>query len=176
MKLKLIANLILTAAVLLIPLASSALDQRPLCQVCRRYIDTSPQACSAFILLGGRHPKSIQACSLFCLFEQLEQYESEPETIMIVNYETLEDEFVQQLNTKQAAYLFGVDAVEDELCNEPAVFAFPTKDAAKQAQAELGGELLEWAEVEARCVKLAAMWEPGTTNDEPSSIPHRRHR
>ena len=170
---KLMARSLLICVIMLMPLISSALDQRPLCPVCRRYADKSPQSCTALLLLGGRHPKQITACSLFCLFETLEQYEAEPELITIANYDTVGDDFVQQLNVIQATYLFEAKG-DPELSHEPYIYAFANKDAAKAAQKELGGELLEWEAVRQRCIKLAANWEPEREDDKDSDIPYRR--
>lgn len=175
MKLRIISRMLLISAIVLLPLIASALDPRPICQVCRRYIDKSPQACSAFIMLGGKHPRNIEACSLFCLFEQLEKYESEPESYSVTNYSTINDEYVQQLSAKQAVFLFDAEG-DNDLSQEPHIFAFSNEENAKAAQEELGGEILKWAEVKERCTKLAAEWEPKKAKERESGIPNPKNR
>ncbi len=174
MKLRFIVRVLLITALVLLPLVAEAINPRPICQVCRRYIDKSPQACSAFILLGGRHPKTIAACSLFCLFEQLEDYKSEPETYSVIDYATINDDFVQQLNAEQAVFLFSADG-DAERSHEPYFFAFANAEHAKAAQADLSGEILKWDEVMQRCTELAAEWEPEQKDEQDSPIPPRRH-
>lgn len=170
-----IRTLVICLAVLL-PLVAAALEPRLLCPTCQRYVDKSPQGCYARILLGGKHPKSVGACSLFCLFERLEDFKSKPEVITIVSYPTFHEDIVQRINVTQAVFLYDAKADGNEdLCHEPYIYAFPDEQLAKDAQAKLGGELLKWDAVQERCEKLAADWEPDTPDEEPSPIPHRSH-
>lgn len=143
---------------LLLPGGALAGTERPLCPVCRRYLDTSPQACNAFILLGGRHEKSINACSMLCLHEQLAKYESEPEHILINDYNTVGTDFVLQLNVIQAYFVFDAKG-DDDLSNAPFVYAFRKEEDARALMKERGGELMEWDELAPRCVELAEEWE-----------------
>jgi nitrous oxide reductase accessory protein NosL len=143
---------------LLLPGTALAVTERPLCPVCRRYIDTSPQACSAHMLLCGKHRKTITVCSVLCLHEKLAEYGSAPEFITVADFSTLEDEYVQQLNVVQAHFVFDAEG-DESLSQAPFTYAFRNKDDARELADKRGGEVIGWDELTVRCTELAEEWE-----------------
>jgi hypothetical protein len=133
-------------------------EARPHCKVCRRYWDTSPSRID-FSLKFKHTVVSYRVCSLFCYSEFMEDYpDKEPETALIVDYATLDQELPNRLNLEKAVYLYDADG-DYEKSEEPHVYAFATKKQAEEAEDELGGEVLTFDEAIKRIKKLTDEYE-----------------
>lgn len=134
-------------------------EPRPHCTVCRRFWDSSPSRIK-FTLKFKHTVKEYLVGSLFCYSEFMEDYpDKEPETAVIVNYLTRDDPAPLQLNLKKAVYLYDADG-DDEKDAEPHVYAFANKDQAKEAQKDLGGEIVDFDEAMKRIKPLTDEYEP----------------
>jgi nitrous oxide reductase accessory protein NosL len=137
---------------------TGAVEERPFCEVCRRYTDSSPSRVQAQVQVG-RVKKVLDACSLFCLYEMLELYEDEPDYIFVIDHATYGTENQRTAHAKLATYLYDTDGDEEKM-HEPFTLAFSSKEDAKAYQEELGGEVMGWEAVREIFVELAADWEP----------------
>ena len=165
---RLAVALSLLAAVL--PLSADpaeALNPRPICDVCRRYTDTSPGRAQAAVKVD-QHTKTLDGCSLFCLLEQLEDYEEDPLWIQVLDYPSFGTDQQLALRAKQAVYLYDAESGNVEKTQLPFIYAFSSEDTATEYQDELGGELLEWEQVLEQVLELTDEWEP-----EPPELRHR---
>lgn len=165
---RLAVALLLLAVVL--PLSAdpaAALNPRPICDVCRRYTDTSPGRAQAAVKVD-RHTKTLDSCGLFCLLEQLEDYEEEPLWIQVVDYPSFGTDQQLVLRAKRAVYLYDAESGNVEKTQPPFVYAFASDSDAEDYQDELGGELLEWEDVLEQLLDLTEEWEP-----DPPEFIHR---
>lgn len=166
MRISLIKKLLLLAALpvlaaLLLPLPGSAKVDRELCEVCGRYWDSSPQRCRAYIDLGHSNIRTIYACSLFCLLEKLEDYEDKGEerTLQVVLYSDRDSTGAVMLVLDKAWFVYGIEG-DDQKVHEPYMAAFRNERAAREAQKELGGEVINFDSAHERVKKLTDDWEP----------------
>jgi len=133
-------------------------EPRPLCKVCRRFWDTSPSRID-FSLKFSHTVKQYRVCSLFCYSEFMEDYpDKEPETVLIVNYATLDQDMPNQLNLAKATYLYDAEG-DYEKSEEPHVYAFATEKQAEEAKEDLGGEVVSFEEAMKRIKKLTDDYE-----------------
>lgn len=167
-----VAALLLAA---LPPAPVQALDMRPHCPLCRRYTDTSPARLQAYVPLGKR-TKVIDACSVFCLIEQLEDYETEPAFIYCANYATFGEKDPLPLRTSRAYFVYESDTGDEEKTAEPYTYAFATEDEATEFADANGGEVLEWDDVVERVTELTDEWEPEPEKVRSNVDPYRRQR
>jgi hypothetical protein len=166
--------LLLTAALPLSAGPAGALNPRPICEVCRRYTDTSPGRAQAAVKID-RHTKTLDSCSLFCLLEQLEDYEDEPLWIQVMDYPSFDTDQQLVLRNTQAQYLYDADSGSVEKTHLPFIYAFSSEDTAADYQDELGGELLEWDEVLEQVLELTEEWEPDPPEFIHRPLRHPRH-
>lgn len=139
--------------------AAQALKDRPICTVCRRFTDTSPARVIGIIEIG-RHVKKLDACSLFCFVEMLEDQVADPTVIYVADYATFGTEDYIPLKADQAWYLYDCDTGDDQKTMKPYTYAFASEELAKQYQDELGGEVLNWDDVVEKIKALTDDWEP----------------
>ncbi|GEM_PF-2516134 len=173
---RLVTALLLLAA--LLPLnaePAAALNPRPICQVCRRFTDTSPGRAQAAVKID-RHTKTLDGCSLFCLLEQLEDYENEPIWIQVLDYPSFGTDEQLVLRAKHAVYLYDAESGDVEKTQLPFIYAFASEDDAEGYQDELGGELLEWEQVLEQVLELTDEWEPDPPEFIHRPLRHPRHK
>jgi len=133
--------------------------ERPLCKVCRRYIDTSPSQAQAYLDYNGR-TKVVEACSLFCLFEILESRKGKLQWIYVQNHDTRNDPEPLPIKAQRAWFLYDAEVGDETLSHEPYIYAFTTEATAQEFAEELGGEVLNWDAVQERVKALTDEWEP----------------
>lgn len=147
------------ALILAVALAAAPGEPRPHCEVCRRYWDTSDARIDVSLKFG-KTVRNYQLCSLFCYFEFMEDYpDTEPERALIVNHATLDQELPGRLRLENAHFLYEAEGDPEKTC-KPFTYAFATRDQAVEAQAELGGELLDFDEARERITELTDDYEP----------------
>jgi hypothetical protein len=147
---------------LLAAFPARAAVHRPHCQVCGRFNDSSPSRVQACFRIKN-HSETVDVCSLFCYVERREDFTTDPESLLVQAYPSGDDPG-PWLPATRACYLY--DAAGDtQLCSPPFVYAFRTKDEAKAAANDLGGEQLDWKETLERCTQVAADWEPPHAGD-----------
>jgi len=153
-----IATLAVALGMFLISSASYAIEPRPLCPQCRRFIDSSPTRVHALLEIDGRE-RSLDVCSVFCLCECLDNRpKAELKHAQILSYNAYLDGQQTYLRARLACFLYNADGNE-EVTAAPFVYAFASREDALAAQQELNGEVLEWNEVLSRCMKLAEEYE-----------------
>lgn len=157
-----------------IPLSTvSALPLRPHCDQCRRFTDTSPARFQAYVPVKQRM-KVVDACSLFCLYELLEDYDEEPAWVFATNYATVGDKEALPQRANLMYYVFDCSEGDDEKTCPPYTYAFATEAEAAEFVAEHDGELLSWEDVVAQTIELTAEWEPEAEYERRSSAPYRK--
>jgi hypothetical protein len=151
---------VVATVLLAVPPPASGLEMRPICDICRRFCDTSPGWVMGYVPVGKRHIE-VEGCSPFCFFEQLEDFENEPVGIKVVDHAgEMENGNIPLINAPYAWFVYDAAVGDDEKQQAPYCYAFRTKDAARKANEELEGEVLDWEEVSERSRELAAEWEP----------------
>ena len=166
--------LVLVACALTCPETGvEALEPRPLCQVCRRYTDTSPSRVVAEMPVG-KHSEMIDACSLFCFCERLEDYRRDPLWIRVLDFASRNDEMPNTLSAENAVYVSGI-ALDLKKAAEPHIVAVPTHKTAERTRQEMGGKIEDWESVFAKCRALAEEWEPEDQNPPPRPEGRRPH-
>ncbi|MBN2081757.1 nitrous oxide reductase accessory protein NosL [bacterium] len=150
-----------------------ALDIRPICETCRRYTDKSPSRVMAYIEIG-RHVKRLDACSLFCLVEMLEDQEYEPTFIYVTDYATFDTDEQMPLDALKAWYVYDCETGDEEKSNCPYVYAFASEATAREYQDDLGGEVLDWEDTLARITELTDEWEPEPVGHHHTPLKHPR--
>jgi hypothetical protein len=120
----------------------------------------------------GRHRWNFRVCGLIALYEKLESYSRQPETVMIRDYDSLalaakveaqmaDSTFRMKprfIEANTAWYLYDASGERDR-SQDPHIYAFKTKAAAQKAQKALGGKLLNWAETKAKAKQVAKDWD-----------------
>lgn len=167
----------ITVLAVILPLRpAGALDPRPHCGLCRRFTDVSPARFQAYVPVG-KHSIFIDACSLFCLFEQLEDYDEEPSSVFTTDYATVGDNDGLRQRAERMHYVFDSPEGDAEKSNAPFTYAFMTKAAAQEFADEFGGEVLDWDEAVAATVELTDAWEPKAKHPGPGTAdPYRKQR
>ena len=171
-----LAVMVIAALAAVLPVSSaSALNPRPHCGQCRRYSDTTPARFQAYVT-KGRRTKTIDACSLFCLFEQLEDFAEEPTGVFVTDYTILGDSDALPQRADRMHYVFDSPEGDDEKTNAPYTYAFATAAAAEDFAEEFGGEFLSWEDAAARTVELTDAWEPEKPTVDSTADPYRKQR
>lgn len=160
-----LAALLALAFLLTSDTTAQALNPRPICDTCRRFTDKSPSRIIGFIEIGN-HSKKLDACSVFCFIEMLEDQRSEPSVVYVTDYETFDTDQHMPLVADQASYLYGCNSGDDEKTNTPYAYAFSSEKTATKFQEELGGELLDWDELVEAVTELTDEWEPPHSDRE----------
>ena len=146
----------------LVPAApAAALEPRPLCKTCRHYIDTSPTAVQAYLDYNGR-TKVVEACSLFCMFEQLEDLNGELKFFYVIDYAEWGDPEALPMRADRAWYVFDAEVGDDEKHQAPYTYAFRTEDTAIEYSEVLKGTVMDWETVRERTLELTEEYEPDT--------------
>jgi hypothetical protein len=154
---------LLVCSLLLLPAAPIAQQETGVlnpkrCNVNQLVLDTCPNLVVASFD-DGRRKWSLTLAGPIALFKKLENYSREPEQIMVTEYPAFLDGQRRMLSATQAWFLY--DAKGDlEVCQQPCIFAFRSKESALEAQKELGGKLLKWDEASKQAREYAAQWDP----------------
>lgn len=159
--LRIMLSLVMLACLLAAPLGAQpalASTQRPHCEVCGRYTDKSPCRIRAAEKIG-RHLLDIDVCSVLCYAERLEDLQGEIIALQVLDSTTVHDDVPLTLGAVKAVYLYGTTGNEEKTA-KPFILAFANNKAAEEARKTVGGELMSWDDVLAKCVKLAKDYEP----------------
>jgi len=107
---------------------------------------------------NGRHTWSFSVAGPLAFAEKMETYLVEPAEIYILDYATFSEDNSRMVNVKDAWFLF--EATGDESLNQkPHIYGFRRREAAVEAQKDLGGELQRWDEIWATVFRLAEEWD-----------------
>lgn len=107
---------------------------------------------------NGRHLWSFAVAGPIAFAEKMETYVEEPVAVYIVDYPTSSNDNMRMVDVEKAWFLFDAEG-DDELSQSPHIFGFREKDAALEAQEEIGGELVQWDFVLEEVTKIAEEWD-----------------
>lgn len=133
--------------------SAQAVLERPHCEVCRRFADTSP--CRMQVtLVFGRHAEALDLCSVRCFCELMEGFdEDQLRSVLVVDHATLALKQPLMQSVKRATFLYGTSG-DEQKTREPYVLAFTSESDAEKAKEDLGGDLMNWEEVREVVVQL----------------------
>ncbi|MBN2080629.1 nitrous oxide reductase accessory protein NosL [bacterium] len=122
-----------------------AAEQEPRCDQCGMFIANSPTHVTASITSGDKE-YAHQFESLGCYLNYLaENYDKEAEVteLAILDFNSFGTDVPAVLAASDASYLYGTKRLKGSMA--PFIAAFADEEAAKAAQGELGGELVDYA-------------------------------
>lgn len=122
---------------------TSAFADEPTCENCGMFWNKSVTKVSASIKVDGKSMDHKYEC-LNCLKDGL-AFMGKGATlgsVKILDYNTAGTKSEKMLDARKAWFLYGTSRLKGSM--PPNIAAFGTKDAAKSAQASLGGEMLDW--------------------------------
>lgn len=137
-------NMIIVSALLIAALCSTAaLAEEPTCENCGMFWSKSVTRLTASIKLGGKSVEHKYEC-LNCLREGLATLGKGATlgAVKMLDYASAGTKSEKLIDAKKAWFLYGTSRLKGSM--PPNIAAFGTKDAAKAAQASLGGEILDW--------------------------------
>lgn len=115
---------------------------RPKCENCGMYTDTSSTHVVASIEIDGKTGDHEFVCP-DCLHEKLEEWgdKAELKSFEVLDYNSFNSDAPKMIDGMKAWYLFDTEELEGSMPVYSA--AFSSKDAAKAASKDLGGELVQ---------------------------------
>lgn len=122
---------------------TSAFADEPTCENCGMFWNKSSAKVSASIKVNGKSAGHKYEC-LNCLKEGLASLGKGATLgkVEIVDYPTAGTKSEKMLDASKAWFLYGTSKLKGAM--PPYIAGFGTKEAAKKAQATLGGDLLDW--------------------------------
>ncbi len=107
---------------------------------------------------NGRHLWSFAVAGPIAYAEKMETYVEEPVAIYIVDYMTRDEQNMRFVDVEKAWFLYDA-AGDEELSQAPHIYGFRSKEAALEAQEEVGGELQQWDFVFEEVTRIAEEWD-----------------
>jgi len=137
---------LITSVLLLLVMAvmAWAADEQPRCDQCGMFFAKSPTQVTATVAVG-EDEASHQFESLGCYLNYLaENYDEDAEvtSLEILDYNTFGTDKPAALAASDAYYLYGTERLKGSMA--PYIAAFTDEKSAGSAQAELGGELVDY--------------------------------
>ncbi|MCH7472238.1 nitrous oxide reductase accessory protein NosL [bacterium] len=158
-------------------------EERPACENCGMFWDTSPTRVSVTIKADEKEEEHIFECMSCTHTGLVEIYGDGVElaSLQVLDYATFGAEEETMIDGMKAFYLYGVERLKGSM--PPYIAAFASEDAAKESQKELGGELLDFAGVKAKFHEAEDEEEAGKSKSEhpnggmehPSGRPEHPH-
>jgi len=151
--------------------AFAAPQERPRCENCGMFEDTSPTRVVATFKADGKTSDHHFVC-LGCIQEFNDKtWEGKAEVVglKMLDYTTFGTKNPTLIDGTKAFYLYGTDELAGTM--PPYIAAFATKDAAKQAQKTLNGEVMDFKTMWAKLVKGEnGEAETGTSADSGKTV------
>ena len=122
---------------------------------------------------NGRHLWSFGVAGPIAFAEKMETYVLEPQAVYIVDYPTRDDLNMRMIDVEKAWFLYDAEG-DESLSQAPHIYGFRVKDAAVEAQKELGGELKRWDYVLEEVTQIAEDWDRTSKHDYGSLRKGRR--
>jgi hypothetical protein len=144
--------------------------ERPRCENCGMYTDTSSTNVHATLKLDGKEGEHNFVC-LGCVYEFMhDKYKGKSELIglKVLDYSTFGTKTPTFIDGKTAWYLVGTSDLPGSM--EPLIAAFATKEAATKAQKTLGGKLTNWKSTWAGITAASADEKPTASAGEDEYI------
>jgi hypothetical protein len=167
---RIVSALLSAAALTVIHAIPSEAFTRQMCEACRRnYIDSPSRI--TFSIDHGRRIGRLYVCSPVCMFETLEDYpDDKPGRPSVILWKDRADPNGLMNLVEDVVWLLAVKG-DKEKSHPPLCAAFKTKEEAKEAQKNLGGEIRDWKKVAEKCRRVASDEEPEKKKTPDKRVP-----
>lgn len=165
-------GLTVLACVLALASAAWAADEEaPRCDNCGMFFAKSAARVTTVVEVEGESYSHMFEC-LGCLHDYLHENYGEvmPAELQVLDYTTFDTDDEQMIDGFDAWYLFGTERLAGAM--PPYVAAFSDEDAAKAAQEELGGELVDFAGMRELMMAAKDEQEPGEMGMADGGMQH----
>ncbi|MCB1219924.1 MAG: hypothetical protein H7A35_01685 [Planctomycetales bacterium] len=153
-----IAALAAGISCLLTQSAEAEIRHKERCNITQLVLEDCPNGIRADFD-NGRHLWSFAVAGPIAFAEKMETYLEEPVAVYIVDYPTRNDENMRMVDVEKAWFLYDAEG-DESLSQSPHIYGFRQKEAAVEAQKEVGGELKRWDYVFEQVTQIAEDWDP----------------